>query len=779
MAQQEELIISVDIDMGKTEESLNDVINRIADLRLKQEELKDQYKAMAVSEEYYIRESKKLSQEISTMTRRQGNLTAAVQLSTRTHKSYGDSLDEMRAKLNDMQKAYAALSAEQRDSEGGKMFLKSIEEQDRAVKGLEKSIGDARRNVGNYEESIVNTIPYLSRLMGNINQMQHTLNAVGASGMAAFQGIIVAIQGATKAAIKFMLTPIGAIITGVALTIARVVWHIKILTDAIKKNDDAATAFARLWASLRPIMDGINWVLEKCAIGFGKVAGAIADFIAWMSKAAEASQELVSRQDELEEAERKYAKSSAENAAKIAKLRTEAKDREQYDAKERRDKILEAIELEGKLLEEEKRIAKEKYDLLVENNKRDRDASDEAKNKEAEALAEFYNIEAGYYTRIRELMEQRTSAENEYQAELAAIMQERFRLYEEEQRRLKELEEALNLLSDARREELEWERAGERAELLKEFGFDTSGYELEKQAKKLDEALENDLITREEYLQALKALYDKYLPKEEEEDVNVPSISTDGKSVEDMVRDTFGLDKEALAYYNELIQSGIDSTTAFGMALDDMTKRGKSKFAEMLGNMSDVFNDMADILNEYGENNEKAAKAAKAFALAGIIADQASSISQTALSISNAVEGASKAATYAGPAAPFVIAAYIGTMVGAVLAQLASTAGAFLQAKQLLESAPDAGKFASGGVVGGTSYTGDKLTAHVNSNEVILNPKQASNVLYQMANSPVSSGFDYEMLASAIAAQPAPVMVYKEYNDFKGKVATFNELAKI
>jgi hypothetical protein len=67
----------------------------------------------------------------------------------------------------------------------------------------------------------------------------------------------------------------------------------------------------------------------------------------------------------------------------------------------------------------------------------------------------------------------------------------------------------------------------------------------------------------------------------------------------------------------------------------------------------------------------------------------------------------------------------------------------------------------------------------VNSNEVILNPKQASNVLYQMANSPIGSGFDYEAMAAAMSAQPAPVVVYRELRDFESKVVTYNEIAKI
>ena len=95
----------------------------------------------------------------------------------------------------------------------------------------------------------------------------------------------------------------------------------------------------------------------------------------------------------------------------------------------------------------------------------------------------------------------------------------------------------------------------------------------------------------------------------------------------------------------------------------------------------------------------------------------------------------------------------------------------------------DAGKFATGGVVGGTSYSGDKLIAHVNSGEGIYTGTQANNLLQEIANNPVRGGFDYsamaEAMAVAVAAQPAPVVVYSELQEFGKKVSTYNEIASV
>ena len=120
-----------------------------------------------------------------------------------------------------------------------------------------------------------------------------------------------------------------------------------------------------------------------------------------------------------------------------------------------------------------------------------------------------------------------------------------------------------------------------------------------------------------------------------------------------------------------------------------------------------------------------------------------------------------------------VVATTIATITGLIV----STATSFMQAKQLLSGA-DAGAFEKGGVVGGTSYTGDKLTARVNSREMVLTQEQQAN-LFRMANNPTAMGFDYEALASAMAAQPAPVMDYTEFKQFEQKVSNYNEITKI
>jgi hypothetical protein len=97
-------------------------------------------------------------------------------------------------------------------------------------------------------------------------------------------------------------------------------------------------------------------------------------------------------------------------------------------------------------------------------------------------------------------------------------------------------------------------------------------------------------------------------------------------------------------------------------------------------------------------------------------------------------------------------------------------------------SGNDAGNFATGGTVPGTSYTGDKMIAHVNSGEGIYTGTQANNLLQEIANNPLRGGVSEEMTAAfakAVASLPAPVTVFTELRQFGDKVNTFNEIAKV
>ena len=79
--------------------------------------------------------------------------------------------------------------------------------------------------------------------------------------------------------------------------------------------------------------------------------------------------------------------------------------------------------------------------------------------------------------------------------------------------------------------------------------------------------------------------------------------------------------------------------------------------------------------------------------------------------IASSIAGATASGAATGPAAIFTTPAFIATAVGGVLSAFATIP-----------------KFETGGIVGGNSFTGDKLLARINSGEMVLNQKQQRNV---------------------------------------------------
>ena len=728
---EEQVIISVDLDAGQLEQQLEKVTADLVALKDQQKALTQEFKAGEISAQEYSIKSKSLSQEISTLSRQQGNLTQAVKMTTTETKDYGDSLDGERAKLNDMQKAFAALSKEQRESAAGQEFLRAIAEQDKAVKGLEQSIGDARRNVGDYEGAIKRAFPAIGNLSDGIDKVTITFEALGKGGASAMKSLVAGLGNATKAALKFIATPIGAVLAAVVAAIGLMTAGFCKLQEAFAKNDTAGTQWAELMASFEPIVDGISRAFDKLAIGIGKVAERFADWIGSGNEAAKAAQDLVIAVDQLEETERNYTINSAARNKQIAELRAKATQTEKYSAEERIAALNEAIELEKQNLADQKDIAAERLRILEEKAKKESDTSDETANKIAQARAALYQAEEQYYSGTRRLLAQLNSAEKEVAAEREArqkaALEEAYRIYDEETMRVKLLNDSLQCLAHVEEE---------RARIKRET---------------------------EQELARLRKEADSYV-EEEEEEVEVPSI-------DEILRERFGVDEEAIAYYKELLKSGMSIQERFAAMSEWSAKRSAKAFAIAAGSMAGAFNDMAEMLNKYGQENEKAQKASKAFALAGILASQAQSIAEGALAIASGIKSAQSVPFPANIAA-------IATTVATITSLIVSTASSFMQAKQLLSGA-DAGAFEQGGIVGGTSYTGDKLTARVNSREMILTQQQQAR-LFDIANTPAAiGGIDYEALAAAIAAQPAPVMDYTEFRQFEQQVSTYNEFASV
>ena len=825
----ESTILDVKLDAGKVAQDLQDLITRIAALKAQQKSLNEEIKAGNDVDGKYAEQLIRVKDQLAWTEKQAKGLSATTKLLNADTLTYSDSLNGERQKLADMQKAYDQLDRAQRESEGGKAFLEAIKAQSDAVKGLEEDTGRAQRNVGNYPKAWGDAIPGLNKATGVLSKMGITMDDLKSKGVKAFSGL----GQSLKAFGKAFITPPIVIITAVLGAIMAIVNKV---SAAFKKNDDAMTALQKAFAIFKPIGEAIGAVFNAIANAIAKVVEGAAKAVSWIvgklapgyKKAADEAQALVQAQDDLEEAERKYTENSARRNRDISALRAEAMDKEKHTAAERKELLAQAIELEKANLEEEKKIKAEQLRILEETARRERDTSDETKDKIAQARAAMYQAEQSYYDGVRSLQKQMANFDKEIASEQAKAAEDARkkreaaakaaadaeRARQENARKIAQEAEdfALSLIEDetqrtiaarkiqgereiaALQERLDKEKnlteesRAQLAELIKgkQAALDT---ELEQMATDAANALTEEQVKAEEE-RAMRILeYKRELAETGSlEELELQKQILDAQMAQELenvelseeekylIRETFAQKAEELdkQYHDNLVKQAQDARAAY-----------KESLKATAASASQTFGAMSDLLSAYGEENEAAAKASKAFGIAQIITDQAISIADTAKAISAAVAGATAAAASTGPAAPFVLAGYIAAMVGAVLGALGSIASTIAQAKQLMSSADsagkDAGKYAGGGTVPGTSYTGDKLIAHVNSGEGIYTGTQANNLLQEIANNPVRGGYEQMAgaLADAVAALPAPVMVLKELQDFEQEVSTFNEIASV
>ena len=103
----------------------------------------------------------------------------------------------------------------------------------------------------------------------------------------------------------------------------------------------------------------------------------------------------------------------------------------------------------------------------------------------------------------------------------------------------------------------------------------------------------------------------------------------------------------------------------------------------------------------------------------------AAAATATAANTAEAASGAGKSVSWIPIVGPILAVAAIAAVLAAVLAATSK--------------AKSAGKFAQGGVVGGNSYSGDRLMAYVNSGETILTPSQADKAMAGIQGNPMQN----------------------------------------
>lgn len=818
MARQEEIIIEVEVNAGDAAQKLAQTKNNIAALKAEQKQLNAAIKENGTVTAEQAQRLAEISGELKDLSREEKMYTSQLNTATGGNKEFGKSLASMSIELAKMKAEYRNMSKEMRESDAGKQLQASIQNLDKTMKDADAELGDFGRNVGNYQSALLG-------LNGNVLKVANLFQGGFKNGIAAAG---TALKGFAK---TLLTTPIGWILAGIKAVTA----ILGKLRDAFKSNDEAGTALSAAMARLQPIVDGLNKIFSNLAEGVAKFVNVATKAVTFIlekmvpgyDQAANAARRLKIAQDELEEKERQYTVNHAKYQSQIADLQNKAAQRDKYTKEERLKFYDDALALEERDLKEKKRNAAIRYNNAVKAAAQSRHVaqlteseynklSDEAKNNLAQLKAEYINVGTEMDNFSRGIQKRRQSLisemENEDKAvvaaakenakEYAAEIVEGMKKAEEELRKLEDMRNAMiedeaerqranintnysrqiedlqkrldteeNLIKEAR------ESITEQQKLLREQMWKELAAVDDEQLKKANEAVlqgqqeaekrleEARKLTREEYeketqrlsndmQERLNAVYGNVVKASE---VEMAVAQTNYDRLKAMDTET----KAALFANEEQYRAAVlDAEAQIMEARTKNEEALKSQAAEVAQTMQAVTGAMSSLYEAAAGDSEAYEKFRKAMA----IADAAISLAQT-------IAAATSAST-AGD--PYTMAIRIASNVAAVTAQFAAVVKAIKAA-----TIPSAPKFAEGGVVPGTSYTGDRVLIRANSGERVLTKEMSDNLVKMLAQGVPSWGMDYERLEQAFVRAasrvPAPVLDYSEFVAYGRKVAMEKE----
>ena len=162
-------IFSIEVDLGKSIKAIEEYRKSIEKAKAQQKELREELKEGFITNEEYKESFSALEKDILKAKEAMQINQRAVKNQIIVNNENTDSLRSLRAQLSQLTLAYDRMSEAEREAAKGKRLLKHIQDLQNQIRPLEESTGRFQRNVGNYQQSIVNTIAAMNPLAAKLS----------------------------------------------------------------------------------------------------------------------------------------------------------------------------------------------------------------------------------------------------------------------------------------------------------------------------------------------------------------------------------------------------------------------------------------------------------------------------------------------------------------------------------------------------------------------------------------------------------------------------------
>ena len=281
-------IATVDIDLELVSSKAAEVRKRLEGMAVEVKTIKEGFKRGSVGIDEYTKEMTRLvtSQREAQRDLRtyDGVLQAHIATSKNdmaTNKVLTGSIRELSAALSQNKKVYSEMTASQRDGAAGKELLEIIQQQDKAYKELQKSIGNNQVEVGNYKKAILEAI-------GDSDLFGTSINNISASFNSMKQNVVTIIAPITNYIITGKMAAKTASETASAMEATtkatkRTSVGMRLLRGAIISTGIGALvvvlgSLVSYFTSTQEGIDKVNRVLTPLKVIFQSFIGVIQDF---------------------------------------------------------------------------------------------------------------------------------------------------------------------------------------------------------------------------------------------------------------------------------------------------------------------------------------------------------------------------------------------------------------------------------------------------------------------------------------------------------------------
>lgn len=309
--------------------------------------------------------------------------------------SQEDSVDALRAQLAKNTKELNAMSAATRNNtdEGQKLVTETKEISDR-LKDMEKAVGDNRRNVGNYAESIQEAMSSTQGLSGATAAMATSLSG-GVNTLKVFNATLKA-------------NPILAVVSVILVLVSTV-------EKLMKRNSEMAAnlkaAFAPFEVIFSRILDGITELLGGVAKAFEWITEKVVALLSSIGLITEETTKAANAAKTLSQQELAIYEAETKNLVTVTAMRRELEAQKTLvgdqlkSTNERNAAAQKGLAILKQMEAAEVGVLKQKYEQIKAQNELGY-TSKEDRRAEMQALADLQSKQAEYISQRKELENQ-------------------------------------------------------------------------------------------------------------------------------------------------------------------------------------------------------------------------------------------------------------------------------------------------------------------------------------------------------------------------------------